>query len=212
MMNNNVKVQNSMRMLAYFTPILFISFSIMLLLMDNSPDTTASVSLFIVGALILYCINIIVTTIRGDVEVNMEHAMKEMNYICDNFKIGSFNFMPGTLLSSSVSFTYYMWVTLVGSMIESKNINMFMLLVFSLLVINHTYQFFSFQCASSNRIVASVLSGIGWSVTWYFIVQNINPRWNLFYTNDKSTRTRCGKISKKQFQCKVYKNGKLISR
>jgi hypothetical protein len=212
MLNNNITVQKSTRMLAYFTPILFISFSVMLLLMDNSPDTTASVSLFILGALILYCINIVVTTIRGNEEINIEHAMNEMNSVCNNFKIGSFNFMPGTLLSSSVSFTYYMWVTLVGSMIESKNINMFMFIVFSVLVMNHTYQFFSSKCSSSNRIVASALIGLGWSVTWYFIVQNINPRWNLFYTDNKSNRTRCGKISKKQFQCKVYKNGRLISR
>jgi len=206
-MNNTMSFSKGIRLLAYFTPILFISFSIMLILMDNSPDTIASVALFILGALILYCVNVMVSTIQGT--QNMEDYSNEISEVCNNFRY--FNSMP-SLLSSSISFTYYMWVTLIGNMIESKNINMFMFLVFSSLVMNHTYQYLNLQCASINKIIASVLIGIGWAVTWYFVVQSINPKWNLFYTSNSSDRKRCGKISKKQFQCKVYKNGKLISR
>lgn len=211
-MNNKLTLENSMQMLAYFTPILFMSFSIMLLLMDNTPDTAASVSLFILGALILYCINVAVSSLHGSSDVNIEDMKNEMHEKCLYFNMGSFNFSPGKMLSNSLSFTYYMWTTLIGCMMESKNINIFMLLVFSFLVVNHTYHYSTLQCSSNNRIAASILLGLGWSVTWYFIVQSINPKWSLLYTNSKSNRTRCGKISKKQFQCKVYKNGRLISR
>lgn len=208
-MNNTLSFSRGIQLLAYFTPILFISFTIMLILMDNSPDTIASVALFILGALILYCINVMVSTAQGN--ANMEDYSNEVKEMCNNFRLGSFNYFP-SLLSNSISFTYFMWVTLIGNMIESKNINMFMFLVFSSLVFNHTYHYLHLKCSSVSKIIASVLLGIGWSVSWYFIVQNINPRWNLFYTSNTSDRKRCGRISKKQFQCKVYKNGKLISR
>lgn len=211
-MNNKLTLENSMQMLAYFTPILFIFFSVMLLLMDNTPDTVASVSLFILGALMLYCINVAVSSLYGTTDINVSNMMNEMNDKCMYFNMGSFSFSPGSMLSNTISFTFYMWTTIIGCMIESKNINIIMLFVFSILVMNHTYHYSILKCSSNNRIVASILLGFGWSITWYFIVQNINPKWILLYTNNKSNRTRCGKISKKQFQCKVYKNGRLISR
>lgn len=199
---------NIFLILAYYTPILFVIIISIVNIIYNKFD---SLSIYIVGGLLLQIFNMFISTtsyVKNKVLVST--AQDILNNKCRMFKLASVYLLPNRdILAPSILFIIYTLVYSIFSMIANNTIDMVMLIPMILLTINHIYQYIISNCITKGVLTLLSFSGCLFAIIWSFIFYSLNNELLLF--NNNVNKNKCGKADGKQFKCKVYKNGELIS-
>lgn len=116
--------------------------------------------------------------------------------------------LPLSISAISYTFAYLLFFIIIY---KNGKENIPTLVFFPLLIIFDLIWNFTTGCYSFFQLIISITIGTAIGVLWAYILSTTNSP-HLTYFNTLSTKEVCSVASKQTFKCKVYKNGKLLSK
>jgi hypothetical protein len=104
---------------------------------------------------------------------------------------------------------FYLLYTIITSSIAKDNIAT--LIFFPLLILFDIYWNYNHSCYTIQQMITSLLLAGSFGVLWAYIVSLLDSK-NLQYFAAVKNKEVCNAPSSSMFQCKVYKNGEVISK
>ena len=193
-----LSMSNLFQFLSYISPFLLAFTFILIGFMNGNP---------LQPIVYLGILSLTMGIVVGLLKLNTNEKIPYTSAICNIWSI-----MPDSYNRPSIS-TYFIVFTLTYimlPMILSNNINYY-LMTFILMVFagDTVTKLILNKCMSnSSFFVSLILASIIGSGTG-FGIYSINPELT-FFSDIKSNKVSCGKVSDKRFVCSVYKNGELI--
>lgn len=215
--NNENNEYNVLLQLAYFTPLIMIMIMIAIGL-SNGLHESGSLAIFITGvvcvqlalSVIIHIINITRKKRNGGDVLDIFVQDQQCSKVISNTNIHILGKDVPTVLSGITQIFYVLTYT-ISSMMIQKNINIFICILFILMIFNYIYQFVTAGCFNNDYIKGSaIISGIftigtGILVTLMFYSPKSNDDVSLLMFRKTISNYKCNKMSKRNMECKVKK-------
>lgn len=191
---------NTLKFLAYISPFL-LGFTFI---------TVSAINGSFLKPVLYFGILALTTLILSLFKLNKDMDMPEnYNELCKTWGWNVFNdaYYRPSLATYFITFTlFYTCIP----MILNNNVNvMFIIYIVAVMLLDFVFNYSINKCYTTASYTISIFFGVILGSVISAYINSLNPEL-LYFGDESSTKENCGKVSKKNFKCKVYKNGQLL--